>query len=1197
MIIQGFGGKGGGARKPVIEPEGIFVQIDGSEEYQRAYSKNRIELLDLLCEGEVQGLVSGYNRYHGGYIGRTGWSDVEFIPFNDGILSGTSINSGVLRSVYYNNTPVLDESNKYNFSNIQFKFVPGTANGATGIGTQSIFDEEITITTPISENLLGPNFSYSDNGRPIPALGTDRKDKYRGNYDALLQLDPDAALQNRKVYRFYDRNIVAFNVNLRLTSLNYQEVENIKKYGDSLSYHFDAIIKVRQVFKNQDTLNLFSIDKERNVNLVGRVSSSPFLYTERINLEDQSTNNNFLAWEVEIIRKTAEAVHPAVSCSANVDSITQIFSQTYRYPHSVLASNLFDAEFFSQVPDTSYLLDLTKIKVPSNYDPIKKSYDSFWDGTFKDNKEWSNNPAWVYYDMITNKRYGLGNFIDEDFVDKWSLYEIGQYCDQLVRDGYSAAESPSSGLEPRFEANILLNTQEEAYDVANSLASVFRGMTYYLAGNIDVSQDSPKEPKVIFTNANVKDGNFVYASSSQRSRHTVALVRYNDKLNNYIPTLEYIEDPDGIRKYGINQQDISAIGCTSRGQAYRLGKWLLTTERLETSTISFQAGLGEASLLRPGDVIKVFDENKTKKRYSGRTLKTEIYAYPNESGAKILVDRKIPIHNWETYKFSIATPTYNYEPSLINSASLDSRDISGINRGMIQEIFFTGGPTTISHNNGLTEITFTGDPYTGVGMSQFNTGDYDIANNLIFAIEKSGNAVDDCESELYKVITVKEEEPMLYSVFGTFHETGKYDIIETGLNFGSDVTQQQNIGAPVLKNVIFNDENGCNPSFIVTKGENNKYILFYEGVNLQENVYQPTQRPPNSHRVAIIPVNDDVDDVVIDRQLLGNRNYDFGFWGTDGSFISTNGAVFSSFNGGEPIETKDCPGSVCGISVNSLRGIGQNRTNPGASRQTVIVSEPEPQFFWNWSFDLRVFDEEALSNYKTRIQIYSPKDTDSLEGRELYSQDLLNFLPQGNYEFSMEDNIQFFQNKALEDGPYRDYDIVVSAYDAKEKRHSYECNRNGYDILGVTNPVPETVLISSFDPVVTVNSITLNFSNFDVEGVESRSDYRGFAIFCSPQEFTTEDIKNTNLFLGNVIKIFYRFLDDYPDMQDEIKIVVPGNRNTTIGTFRYSTLVLLDRFDQEVMDYLSSINGIRPEDYLRQKVGISSRIQAIENIN
>ena len=246
--------------------------------------------------------------------------------------------------------------------------------------------------------------------------------------------------------------------------------------------------------------------------------------------------------------------------------------------------------------------------------------DQDWDGNFY--TSWTDNPAWVYYDLLTNKRYGLGNYIDGDDVDKWELFSIAKYCDELVND---PTDSSGATTEPRFSCNLYLTKATEAFKVLQDMASAFRGMQYYMDGAIVPIQDREKDPVYQFTDANVVNGMFEYEGSSQKARHNMVKVTYNDPANFYKQTVEYVQDEELLAKAAEDGgfpklKSISAFCCTSRGQASRLGKWILATEKLSTEVVKFKTGIN-ASFLRPGDVINVIDARRQGVSYGGRVIK------------------------------------------------------------------------------------------------------------------------------------------------------------------------------------------------------------------------------------------------------------------------------------------------------------------------------------------------------------------------------------------------------------------------------------------------------------------------------------------------------------------------------------------------------------------------------------------------
>lgn len=313
-------------------------------------------------------------------------------------------------------------------------------------------------------------------------------------------------------------------------------------------------------------------------------------------------------WNVRVVRVTDDAATGNIQNKTFWDSYSTIIDNKFRYPNSAIVGLKIDAEQFPQVPSRAFDLKLLKVKIPSNYNPVTRVYTGVWNGTFT--TAWTDNPAWAFYDLLTNTRYGLGDFIDTTQVDKWALYQVARYCDELVPDGFG-------GTEPRFTCNIYMQTRAEAYKVMQDMASVFRGMSYWASGAVTVSQDAPQDAAYLYTTANVVDGSFNYAGSSAKARHTVALVTWNDPADLYKQKVEYVEDADGIARYGVVQTEVVAVGCTSRGQANRVGRWLLYTEQSESEVVTFKAGL-EGAIASPGQVIKVADPTRAGTRRGGR---------------------------------------------------------------------------------------------------------------------------------------------------------------------------------------------------------------------------------------------------------------------------------------------------------------------------------------------------------------------------------------------------------------------------------------------------------------------------------------------------------------------------------------------------------------------------------------------------
>jgi len=313
-------------------------------------------------------------------------------------------------------------------------------------------------------------------------------------------------------------------------------------------------------------------------------------------------------WLVRVRRITPNAHSSSIADTVNIEAITEVIDRKLRYPNTALVGMSFDAQSFSSVPTRGYDVKGLLIRVPSNYNPDLRTYAGTWDGTFQ--VAWSNNPAWVFYDLVLNARYGLGDRVDASMLDKWGLYQIAQYCDVMVSDG-------KGGQEPRFTCNCVIQSQADAYKVLQDLATTFRGIAYWGPGAVVASSDMPADPVYVYTAANVVNGAFTYVGSARKTRYTVALVSWNDPANSYKQAVEYVPDDAGISRYGVRKAQITAFGTTSQGQAHRLGLWTLLTSRYETNTVSFAVGL-DGTLCAPGQIIAVADPAKAGRRIGGR---------------------------------------------------------------------------------------------------------------------------------------------------------------------------------------------------------------------------------------------------------------------------------------------------------------------------------------------------------------------------------------------------------------------------------------------------------------------------------------------------------------------------------------------------------------------------------------------------
>lgn len=497
--VRGYKGKGGGSpRSPVEAPDSL-------------HSTSYARVLDLLSEGEIQGLVNG------------------------------------LKSVYLNETPVENADGSRNFDGVTFDFRAGTQ---------------------LQDYIPG-----------FPAAET----------TTLIGLELRAGTAWTRAVS--NRALSAVRITLGVDSLVEVNTSNGDQNGYSVSYAIDLqtaggawVEVVNSAFTGKAT--------------------SPYRRTHRIDLPASTSG-----WVVRVRRITANSSSSTISDRTVIDSIAEVVDGKLRYPMSALAGLQLDAsQFGTTVPTRAYHLRGRVIRVPSNYDPATRSYTGTWDGTFK--SAYSNNPAWVFYDILINARYGLGENIPAAWVNKWALYQIGSYCDGMVPDG-------RGGTEPRFTCNVYLQTAGDAYRVLQDLAGIFRGMTYWAQGSAEPVADMPRDPVYSYTQANVIDGRFNYTGSRRKDRYTVALVSYNDMTDFGRQKAVYVQDEAAVARYGVRKTEISAFGCTSEAQALRLGKWALLTAKEETRAVTFSVGL-DGTLVAPGSVIRVADNLLAGKRIGGR---------------------------------------------------------------------------------------------------------------------------------------------------------------------------------------------------------------------------------------------------------------------------------------------------------------------------------------------------------------------------------------------------------------------------------------------------------------------------------------------------------------------------------------------------------------------------------------------------
>ena len=348
-------------------------------------------------------------------------------------------------------------------------------------------------------------------------------------------------------------------------------------------------------------------------------------------------------FNIRVIRATEDSSSDRVQNKTFFASYTEITDAKLSYPYTAIAAIAADSDQFgSNNPRRNYLIDGMLLNVPSNYDPSTRTYSSaVWDGSFK--KAWSDNPAWVFYDVLTQPRYStLARRLKVSDIDKWTLYRIAKYCDEFVDDGFG-------GKEPRFSVNAYLSERRQAGELLNDLASVFRGLPVWNGQSFSLVMDADSDSVAIYANANVKDGQFIYSGAALKSVTTASLVQYADRHDGWRMKTEYVQNNEAVRRYGLNVKQVQAFGCSSRGQAARFGEWLIQTALRQQETVTFSVGR-EGLRHLPYDVIQIADNDYAGAQIAGRVQAVKTY---NNGKRKLLtLDRAFTQRGW--FKVSLS---------------------------------------------------------------------------------------------------------------------------------------------------------------------------------------------------------------------------------------------------------------------------------------------------------------------------------------------------------------------------------------------------------------------------------------------------------------------------------------------------------------------------------------------------------------
>ncbi|WP_275192491.1 host specificity protein J [Citrobacter freundii] len=445
-----------------------------------------------------------------------------------------------------------------------------------------------------------------------------------------------------------------------------------------------------------------------NTSVTGKTTSG-YERSHRIDLPQAGST-----WTIRLRKITADANSAKIGDTMTLQSFTEVIDAKLRYPNTALLYIEFDSsQFNGSIPQISCEPRGRVIRVPDNYDPDTRTYSGTWQGAFK--WVWTDNPAWIFYDLVITDRFGLGNRLSAANIDKWTLYQVSQYCDQPVPDGKGG-----SGTEPRYTCNVYVQDRNDAYTVLRDFAAIFRGMTYWGGDQIVALADMPRDVDYAYTRANVIDGRFTYSSSTTKTRYTTALVSWSDPDNAYADAMEPVFEQPLVARYGFNQLEMTAIGCTRQSEANRKGRWGILTNNKDR-VVSFDVGL-DGNIPQPGYIIAVSDE-----LLSGKVMGGRISAV---NGRVIKLDR-------------------------VADAAAGDRLILNLPSGASQS-------RTIQAVNG--EFITVTTAYSETPQAE-----------AVWVVES-----DELYAQQYRVVSVSDNDDGTFSITGAWHDPDKYARIDTG---------------------------------------------------------------------------------------------------------------------------------------------------------------------------------------------------------------------------------------------------------------------------------------------------------------------------------------------------------------------------------------------------------------------------------
>ena len=587
-------------------------------------------------------------------------------------------------------TPVEQPDDLQSVAKAKILMVLGEGEFAGGLTARDIYLDGTPLQNADgSENFSGVVWEF----RP----GTQAQDYIQGipGTENEISVGTEISSETAWTHTFTNTQLSAVRLRLKWPSL-FKQQDN----GDLVGYSINYVVELQ--------MDGGSWQQVLDTNVTGKTTSG-YERSHRIDLPKAGST-----WTIRLRKITADANSAKIGDTMTLQSYTEVIDAKLRYPNTALLYIEFDSsQFNGSIPQIACEPRGRVIRVPDTYDPETRTYSGTWLGTFK--WAWTDNPAWIFYDLVVSDRFGLGDRLTTANIDKWTLYQVAQYCDQMVPDGKGG-----SGTEPRYTCNVYIQERNDAYTVLRDFAAIFRGMTYWGDDQIVALADMPRDVDFTYTHANVIDGRFTYSSSTTKNRYTNALVSWSDPDNAYSDAMEPVFEQALVSRYGFNQLEITAIGCTRQSEANRKGRWGILTNNKDR-VVTFNVG-EDGNIPQPGYVIAVADRN-----LSGRDLGGRVSAV---NGRILTLDR--------------APDASSGDRMIVNlpSGVSQSRTIQSI----------TGNKVTVT------------TAYSETPVAQ-----------AVWVIES-----DELYAQQYRVITVTDNNDGTFTIVSANHDPDKYARIDTG---------------------------------------------------------------------------------------------------------------------------------------------------------------------------------------------------------------------------------------------------------------------------------------------------------------------------------------------------------------------------------------------------------------------------------